>query len=215
LQTGSPNRWKHRTGRRAGPVHDRLKDACAAVKHVNTKTLFAYWDARRRGGPAPARADILPQDLGGLLANLFLLRRMDSDHHVFRIAGTGLCRLHKREFRDQNFLSLWTGHDRTHMRALLEGALTAPAPASATAEAVALDGTAAPVEIALLPLRGPEGWLDRTLGLYQPLQGGLPAGRPAVRHRLLEVRPPRESASSVSVFSREAGAPRALVANDL
>jgi len=185
------------------------------VKHVNTKTLFAYWDARRRGGSAPARADILPQDLGGLLANLFLLRRMDSDHHVFRIAGTGLCRMHKREFRDQNFLSLWTDHDRTHMRALVEGALTAPAPASATAEAVTLDGASTRVEIALLPLRGPDGWLDRTLGLYQPLDGDLPANRPAMRHRLLEVRPPRESASSVTVFGRDAQAPLRRVANDL
>ena len=194
---------------------NRLKDVCAAVKHANTKTLFAYWDARRRGGPAPARADILPQDLGGLLANLFLLKRMDSDHHVFRIAGTGLCRMHKREFRDQNFLGLWTGHDRTHMRALVEGALNAPAPASAIAEAISLDGAAVSVEITLLPLRGPEGWLDRTLGLYQPLTTGLPVGRPAVRHRLIEVRPPSEAGSSVSVFTRDVAAPRGLAANDV
>ncbi len=185
------------------------------MKHDNTKTLFAYWDARRTSGPVPARADILPQDLGGLLANLFLLRRMDADHHVFRIAGTGLCRMHKREFRDQNFLSLWTGHDRTHMRALLEGALTTPAPASAVAEAVALDGSSAAVEIAFLPLRGPEGWLDRTLGLYQPLDQRLPANRPAVRHRLLEVRPPVESESSVAVFARSGATRLGLAANDV
>lgn len=215
MQTGGQNRLVAGPAGALFPARERLKDACAAVKHVNTKTLFAYWDARRGGGPVPARADILPQDLGGLLANLFLLRRMDSDHHVFRIAGTGLCRMHKREFRDQNFLSLWTGHDRTHMRALIEGALTTPAPASAIAEAVALDGASVPVEIALLPLRGPEGWLDRTLGLYQPLSGSLPASRPAVRHRLLEVRPPSESLSSVAVFGRETHEPRRLVANDV
>jgi hypothetical protein len=185
------------------------------VKHANTQTLLAYWEARRRGGPAPARADILPQDLGGLLANLFLLRRVDSDHHIFRIAGTGICQMHKREFRDQNFLSLWRGHDRTHMRALLEASLTSPAPASATAEAVALDGTAARVEIALLPLRGPEGWLDRTLGLYQPLAERLPAGRPAVRHRLVEAHPPVEPVSSVSVFAKAGSQASQLVANDL
>jgi hypothetical protein len=185
------------------------------VKHANTETLFAYWDVRRRGGPVPARADIQPQDLGGLLANLFLLRRMDADHHVFKIAGTGLCRMHKREFRDQNFLSLWSGHDRTHMRALLEGALASPSPATAVAEAVALDGSSARVEIALLPLQGPEGWLDRTLGLYQPLGEPLPANRPAVRHRLLEAHPPSEFPSSISVFGAGPSPRRALVANDL
>ena len=184
------------------------------MRHANTETLFSYWDARRGGGPVPARADILPEDLGGLLANLFLLRRMDSDHHVFRIAGTGLCRMHKREFRDQNFLSLWTGHDRVHMRALLEGALSTPAPASAVAEAVSLDGAVAPVEIALLPLRGPEGWLDRTLGLYQPLGARLGDKRPAVRHRLIEVRPPAEPVSSLSLFASAAEPDRRYAAND-
>ena len=154
------------------------------MKHQNTKTLLAYWNARRAGGSAPARADIAPEDLGALLSNLFLLRRMDQDHHVFRLAGTGLCRLHQREFRDQNFLSLWSSHDRLHMTALLEGALSAPAPASVTTDAISLDGETLPVEIAFLPLRGPEGWVDRTLGLYQPLTARPGTGRPIVRHAL-------------------------------
>lgn len=185
------------------------------MRHANTKTLLSYWEARRRGGPVPSRTDILPQHLGGVLSNLFLLRRMDSDHHVFRIAGTGLCRMHQREFRDQNFLSLWTGHDRAHMKALLEGALTAPAPASAVAEAVALDGGVCEVEIALLPLRGPEGWLDRTLGLYQPLGPRLGARRPAVRHRLTDIRPPAEQLGSIALFGTDAGQGFARAANDV
>jgi len=161
------------------------------VRHPNTKTLQAYWDARRQGESAPQRADIAPEDLGALLSNLFLLRRMDQGHHVFRLAGTGLCRMHQREFRDQNFLSLWSGHDRVHMSALIEGALSTPAPASVVSEAISLDGDHVEVEIALLPLRGPEGWLDRVLGLYQPLQKRTGNCRPIVRHRLSELRPAR------------------------
>jgi len=184
------------------------------VRHRNSLTLLAYWNARRRSEPAPRRTEILPEDLGGLLSHLFLLRRMDSDHHVFRLAGTGLCRLHRREFRDQNFLSLWTGHDRQHMRALLEGALAAPAPASAITEAVALDSSVQEVEVTLLPLRGPEGLLDRALGLYQPLGSGLPSLRPVVRHRLIELRPASEPAPSVSLYARSERPARALAAND-
>lgn len=165
------------------------KEEGRRVKHPNTKTLLAYWNARRRGESAPQRADIAPEDLGSLLANLFLLRRMDQGHHVFRLAGTGLCRMHQREFRDQNFLSLWQGHDRAHVSALLEGALSTPAPASLVTEAVSLDSEQTQVEIALLPLKGPEGWLDRVLGLYQPLTPRPANSRPIVRHRLQALHP--------------------------
>jgi len=185
------------------------------VRHPNSRTLHAYWDARRRGGSAPARADIAPQDLGALLSHLFLLRRMDQDHHVFRLAGTGLCRLHQREFRDQNFLSLWTGQDRPMMSALLEGALGAPAPATAMADAITLDGRACAVEVTLLPLRGPEGQVDRALGLYQPLDASRLGGRPVVRHRLAVLNPARLPDPSLSLFAaRERTPRRALAAND-
>ncbi|MCP2670608.1 PAS domain-containing protein [Maricaulaceae bacterium EIL42A08] len=185
------------------------------MRHRNSQTLLAYWNARRQTEPAPLRTEILPEDLGGLLANLFVLRRMDSDHHVFRLAGTGLCRMHRREFRDQNFLSLWDGHDRQHMRAALEGALSAPAPASLVADAIALDGATTEVELTLLPLRGPEGFLDRALGLYQPLGAGLPSLRPIVRHRITEVRPALEPDPSVSFFGTHDQPVRAMVANDV
>ncbi len=200
----------------AHPSHaPTLHKGRLAVRHRNSQTLLAYWNARRKGEPAPLRTEIMPEDLGGLLSNLFLLRRMDSDHHVFRLAGTGLCRMHRREFRDQNFLSLWDGHDRDHMRALLEGTLAAPAPANAVAEAIALDSTTTEVELTVLPLRGPEGFLDRALGLYQPLGAGLPSLRPIVRHRLTHIRPACEPEPSLSFFGRAERPVRALAANDV
>lgn len=178
------------------------------MRHINTKALYEYWNTRRLGRTAPARADIAPKDLSGLLAHLFLLRRMDADHHVFRLAGSALCQMHKREFKDQNFLSLWRGHDRVHMSALIEGALNAPAPASALAEAQSIDGRSVEIEIALLPLKGPEGLVDRVLGLYQPLGAGRLNGRPVVQHALREVHPAVRPAPSVNVFAPQALRPR-------
>lgn len=186
---------------RTGDVRKHETKGRALVKHPNTKTLLAYWETRRGAETAPLRADIAPQDLGSLLSNLFLLRRMDQGHHVFRLAGTGLCRMHQREFRDQNFLSLWQGHDRVHMSAVIEGALSTPAPASVVTEAVSLDGEQVEVEIALLPLRGPEGWLDRILGLYQPLQSRPVPTRPVVRHRLTQIQPARCPEPSFATYA--------------
>lgn len=186
------------------------------MRHTNTKALYEYWNTRRLGRTAPARADIAPRDLSGLLAHLFLLRRMDADHHVFRLAGSALCQMHKREFKDQNFLSLWRGHDRAHMSALLEGALSAPAPATALVEAQSIDGRAVEVEIAILPLKGPEGLVDRVLGLYQPLNAGRLCGRPVVRHALRELHPAVRPAQSVNVFAPQTvRSGRMAAANDL
>ena len=186
------------------------------MRHANTRTLFAYWQSRRSGRLAPERADIAPRDLAGLLAHLFSLKRIDRDHQVFRLAGTAVCDLHRREFKDQNFLGRWRGADRDHARALLEGVLSAPGPATALAEAISIDARSAEVELALLPLRGPEGQVDRCLGLYQPLSLTRLGGRPVVRHALRELRPalPPEPSLSLSRSFR----PRlslARAANDL
>jgi len=183
--------------------------------HAHTQTLIEYWESRRFGRPAPGGAEVAPRDLSGILANLFLLKRLDREHHVFRLAGSAMCELHQREFADQNFLGLWTGADRAHMTAMLDGVLTAPAPATALSEAVSLDGRRLPVEFAMVPLIGPEGLLDRILGLQQPLEDPVSlGGRPIVRHALLELRPARPPEPSDEVLrSFERSAPR-RAAND-
>ena len=166
------------------------------MRHAQSQALHAYWQTRRQGGGAPHRADIEPQDIARLLGYVFILWRADSQHHLFRLAGTHLCDLYKREFRDQNFLTLWRGHDRTHVHALLEASISGTSPASMIARAVSMDQRELPVEIALFPLRGPSGEIDRTLGLFQPLDSteGF-RGRPVVRTALQEIHPPAQPAT--------------------
>ncbi|WP_339741847.1 PAS domain-containing protein [uncultured Maricaulis sp.] len=161
------------------------------MRHAQSKALHAYWQARRFGGAAPYRADIEPQDIAALLGHVFILGRIDPQHHVFRLAGTGLCELYQREFRDQNFLSLWRGHDATHIQAVLEASLGGVSPASVIARATTMEMNQIPIEVCFLPLRGPEGLVDRTLGLFQPLEPvETLRGRPIIRTSLREVRPP-------------------------
>lgn len=161
------------------------------MRHAQSQALHAYWRTRRQGGSAPLRADIDPQDIAGLLGHIFMLERMDPAHHVFRLAGTELCGLYQREFREQNFLSLWRGHDVNHVQALLESALATVCPASVIAHASTIDALRVPVEISFLPLRGRAGIVDRVLGLFQPLE---PTdhlqNRPIVRTGLAEIYTP-------------------------
>lgn len=161
------------------------------MRHAHTQALHAYWLSRRNSGTTPLRSAIAPQELSDFLGHVFILRRMDRDHHVFRLAGTQLCDLFQREFRDQNFLSLWRGYDRNHMQALLDSVLAGGSPAYARIAAHTLEMQALPLELALFPLRGAEGSVDRTLGLLQPLHASDDlGGRPLVRLRLKDITPP-------------------------
>lgn len=185
--------------------------------HAHSKALYTYWDSRRNGAAVPRRVDIAPGEIGNLLSRLFILQRADPDHHLFRLAGTGLCDLYRREFREQNFLSLWQGFDRDHMRALLEAAIRGPAPASALVEAATLDGAAITAEISLLPLNGSDGQTDRILGLFQPIDPVESLKRrPIVRQTLREARLPlRKGQSGLSGLSYGSAIVPARAANDV
>lgn len=186
------------------------------MRHAQSKALHAYWQNRRQGGAVPHRADIEPQDIAGLLGHVFILWRVDAQHHIFRLAGTHLCDLYQREFREQNFLSLWRGHDRTHVQAVLEASIAGIAPASMIARASTMDQLQLPVEISVLPLRGPSGEIDRVLGLFQPLDdpAGL-RGRPVVRTALREIHPPVQSAAIFPGLRQSSPHGLLRVANDL
>ncbi|SDM51259.1 PAS domain-containing protein [Maricaulis salignorans] len=185
------------------------------MRHAQSKALHAYWQARRLGGAAPYRADIEPQDIAALLGHVFILGRIDPQHHVFRLAGTGLCELYQREFRDQNFLSLWRGHDAVHIQATLEASLSGVSPASVIARATTMEMQQVQVEISFLPLRGPEGLVDRTLGLFQPLEAvECLRGRPIIRTSLREVRPPANPGFLFAQNARPDSQRPVMIAND-
>lgn len=185
------------------------------MRHAQSRALHAYWQTRRHGSAAPHRADIEPQDIARLLGHVFILWRVDAQHHIFRLAGTHLCDLYQREFRDQNFLSLWRGHDRTHVQAVLEASIGGVAPASLIARASTLDQHQLPVEVSFLPLRGPSGEIDRTLGLFQPLdETASLRGRPIIRTVLQEIHPPVQAGTAFPGLRQSAAERPRRVAND-
>lgn len=185
------------------------------MRHVQSQALHAYWSTRRQGGSAPMRADIDPQEISGLLGYIFMLERMDPAHHVFRLAGTELCSLYQREFREQNFISLWRGHDVNHVQALLESSMATVSPASVIAHASTIDAESLPVEISFLPLRGRAGVVDRTLGLFQPLERtDRFSNRPIVRTDLAEIYTPETPKTLFTNMFPDRVHKKLLAAND-
>jgi hypothetical protein len=108
-----------RTAGAAPLTRRRCTKGRLAVRHRNSLTLLAYWNARRRGEPAPLRAEILPEDLGGLLVPP-VFAAPDGQRPPCLSAGGHRAVPHASPgVSGPEFPGLWTGHDRQHMRALV------------------------------------------------------------------------------------------------
>lgn len=139
------------------------------MKHFLTRLLFRYWCTLSRDGELPSRRQVEPRLIKPVLPYTFILQRFDLDHIVFRLAGTELCHLFGREFRDQNFLHLWEGSERRSIRALIEQMFEDDHAAVINIVAETMDKTQYPCEILLLPMLDEDGDASRILGAIIPL----------------------------------------------
>lgn len=136
--------------------------------HSNTERLIDYWRSRRGTEQAPPRAAIDPADIPALLPQVLMLGRLGPGQYRVRLGGGFLAELHGRELRDTDFLNLWEPAARTPLQMALEAVRRHPEPLVIEAEARVGVGVMR-LEIALAPLRGPTGQIDRLIGLYQPI----------------------------------------------
>ena len=137
--------------------------------HSNTERLIEYWRAQKIGAANPLRSAIDPTEIATLLPQVFVLGRLGPGRCVFRLAGGLLTDLHRRDLRQQDWLSLWDGGDRMNLATALETARRRAEPIVITAEGAAASGRKAVFEIVVAPLRGDGDAPDRFLGLYQPV----------------------------------------------
>ena len=79
---------------------------------ASPQTLYSYWNEVRAGRLAPQRLEIEPSRIAGILAETFMLERIDAGTYQFRLAGTRLCELFGSELRGKNFLDGWSDEDR-------------------------------------------------------------------------------------------------------
>ncbi len=82
------------------------------IMQRSLQTLFNYWNQVRAGRIAPHRLEIEPSRIAGILAETFMLERVEAGTYQFRLAGTRLCELFGSELRGKNFLEGWSEQDR-------------------------------------------------------------------------------------------------------
>lgn len=136
--------------------------------HSDTQFLIDHWTglSRRPSVRAgiPDRASFEPDALGLRLPRAFIAERHQDDA-VIRLAGTWIEAFHGEPLKDRMLLSVW----RTASRPLVAAAMTQTVREARPVVIAALAGVlSAQIEVALVPLRGPSGGVDRILGLYAP-----------------------------------------------
>src|SRR5215831_4611566 len=126
----------------------------APMKHPSIRQLFEYWNERRGKRLFPNREDIEPDSIRHVLADAFILSFDSSRRHPFRIAGTRVCALFRRELNGEGFLDLWSETNGTDIRTLLT--LVADQLVGVLADVAAMGmtgtGTTVNLELLLLPL---------------------------------------------------------------
>lgn len=135
--------------------------------HPNTQRMIDDWTHRRGGRPAPLRADFSPATLGGLMPQLFMLDG-ETGEDDFRLVGGLILDLHGRDLRGVAFRELWDRADMLKATAALSEVRATLRPVVVTARAHTAEGYETRLEIALAPLLGEDGSVERLLGLYQP-----------------------------------------------
>src|ERR1700730_18480818 len=121
------------------------------MKHPSSRGFFAYWDAQRGDARAPDRSETEPGAVRELLGDIFVLSYDNDAGYPFRVAGTRVCALLGRDLKDQSFSTLFAEDGRREIEDVItcvaEEMLAAIAGITATAE----DGSAAHLELLLLP----------------------------------------------------------------
>lgn len=136
--------------------------------HPNSRILLNAWRKMVINPKSIITEDGKPE-YSDLLSQLFILTRTSEDIWIFSKAGDTIKYLCNRELEEQDFLSLWSGHDRVIATALIESALSESEAGIIRAAGKSLRGLRCDVEILLAPFESRNGL--KILGLYQPLGG--------------------------------------------
>jgi hypothetical protein len=134
------------------------------MKHKSSQTLYAYWNEVRGQRMAPRRFEIEPTRIASILAETFILERIDAQTYRFRLAGTKICETFGTEFRGKNFLDLWGREDQLSLERHLAHLTEHSGVGLFSLTGVATDGRATEFEALLLPLVHTRATVDRFLG---------------------------------------------------
>lgn len=139
------------------------------MKHASTRDLYDYWNDSRGTRLAPERAEIDPTDIRHVLADTFLLGSHPAGDLAVRLAGTRVCALFCRELKGEDFTGLFSHGSRGQIDDLIGIVRNELMATIAGVIAHTDDGSAAELELLLLPLRHHGRTDTRMIGVLAPV----------------------------------------------
>ena len=134
------------------------------MKQRTSHILYGYWNDVRGDRIAPRRFDIEPSRISEILAETFILERVDSHTFAFRLAGTRICDQFGFELRGQNFADLASTTGRSELEHVMSSITDQGAVGVFEFEARDSTGRAAHFEAVVLPLTHGRSNITRYVG---------------------------------------------------
>jgi hypothetical protein len=147
------------------------RPAQAPVVFDGLAQVRAYWEGLRRGDTLPARADINPRGLSGVLDRVFLAERIGRGLVQVRIAGSGLADFAGMDVRGLPLSCLFAVDSRAQLGVTLERVFTEPAVAEIDLGSDRAGGGGLVARLLLLPLTDDEDGTKLILGAVSFVPG--------------------------------------------
>lgn len=139
------------------------------MKHTSTRALYAYWNDKRGGRPAPERSEIDPAEIRHALGDTFMLAADFVDQLRFRLAGTRVCALYGREIKGEAFAAFWSEASGKAVDELMCIVTHEEIGAVAGVTGRNAEGVEIDLELLLLPLAHTGHARIRALGVLAPI----------------------------------------------
>ena len=126
--------------------------------------LRLYWQSLRQADALPARCDVDPSAIDGILPYSFVLQRVAGQTARIRTGGAEIRSHLGMDPRGLTFETLFAPSDRDRIGKWIVAALETPAAVTLPLEAITDGQTAIPAQMILLPMQDRRGDLSRLLG---------------------------------------------------
>jgi len=145
-------------------------DAPDEILHPASRALFRYWETIRMEDSAPNRRGLDLDKIRPLVPSLFIIERHPLKGYIWRLAGTGLCQLWRRELTGTLVLYGWDAFEKHTTERLLDGVVAAHQPFVLRLQLLTSLGHDIGVEMMGLPLRSIAGNDTHVFGAVMPFR---------------------------------------------
>jgi len=145
-------------------------DAPEEILHPSSRALFRYWEAIRGEDSSPSRRQLDLSKIRAFVPCLFIIERHPLKGYVWRLAGTQLCYLWRRELTGTPVLWGWDAFEKHTTERLFDGVVQSHQPFVLRFRVFTSPGQDFGAEMIGLPLHSLAGDETHVFGTIMPFR---------------------------------------------